>query len=150
MAFKPAKSRSLALVKGKICSDVSFVVAGQRFPQFPRNRLKAWVVFLMISSPIKLVYWTIPRGPLSVLKESCSGKWTLPFNIGKKPEEYLETIKKNLNLAKAYAGFSSGIEEKYAYHYNFRSTDRSYQIGDKVAIIASKVPIIIGGAKLLN
>ena len=30
MAFKPAKSRSLALVKGKVCSDVSFVVAGQR------------------------------------------------------------------------------------------------------------------------
>ena len=43
MAFKPAKSRSLALAKGKICSDVSFVVAGQGFPQFPRNRLKAWV-----------------------------------------------------------------------------------------------------------
>ena len=32
MAFKPAKSRSLALVERKICSDVSFVVAGQRVP----------------------------------------------------------------------------------------------------------------------
>ena len=32
MAFKPAKSRSLALIKGKICSNISFVVAGQRVP----------------------------------------------------------------------------------------------------------------------
>ena len=34
MVFKPAKSRSLALVKGNICSDVSFVIVGQRVPSF--------------------------------------------------------------------------------------------------------------------
>ena len=40
-AFKPAKSRSLALVKGKFCSDVSFVV-DNGFPHSPRNLLKAF------------------------------------------------------------------------------------------------------------
>ena len=41
MAFKPAKSRSLALVKGKICSDVSFVVAGQRVPTVSKEPVKS-------------------------------------------------------------------------------------------------------------
>ena len=43
MAFKPAKSRSLALdqVKGTICSDVSFVVAGQRVPTVSEEPVKS-------------------------------------------------------------------------------------------------------------
>ena len=41
MAFKPAKSRSLALVKGKICSDVSFGVAGQRVPTVSEEPVKS-------------------------------------------------------------------------------------------------------------
>ena len=41
MAFKPAKSRSLALVKGKVCSDVSFVVAGQRVPTVSEEPVKS-------------------------------------------------------------------------------------------------------------
>ena len=41
MTFKPAKSRSLALVKGKICSDVPFVVAGQRVPTVSEEPVKS-------------------------------------------------------------------------------------------------------------
>ena len=41
MVFKPAKSRSLALVKGKICSDASFVVAGQRVPTISKEPVKS-------------------------------------------------------------------------------------------------------------
>ena len=41
MAFKPAKSRSLTLVKGKICSDVSFVVAGQWVPIVSEEPVKS-------------------------------------------------------------------------------------------------------------
>ena len=41
MAFKPAKSRSLALVKGKICIDVSFVVAGQQVPTVSEEPVKS-------------------------------------------------------------------------------------------------------------
>ncbi len=43
MTFKHAKSRSLALVKGKICSDVSFVVAGQRVPRVSEEPVKSLV-----------------------------------------------------------------------------------------------------------
>ena len=41
MAFKPAKSRSLALVKGKVCSDVSFVVARQPVPSVSEEPVKS-------------------------------------------------------------------------------------------------------------
>ena len=41
MAFKPAKSRSLALVRGKFCSDVSFVVAGQQVPTVSEEPVKS-------------------------------------------------------------------------------------------------------------
>ena len=41
MAFKPAKSRSLGLVKGKICSDVSFVAVRQRVPIVSEEPVKS-------------------------------------------------------------------------------------------------------------
>ena len=98
-------------------------------------------------SPYTLIYGTIPRGPLTVLKESWVGERILPFNLGKKPEEYLRTLKENLDLAKAYSDFHSTIEQKrYAHNYNLRSTDRRYQVGDKVVILA---PNLIG-AKCYN
>ena len=98
-------------------------------------------------SPYNLVYGTLPRGPLSVLKESWAGERPLPFSIGKKPEEHLQTLKTNLEMAQAYADFYSEIEQKrYATHYNLRSTDRQYQLGGKVAILSSDS----GSAKVYN
>ena len=98
-------------------------------------------------SPYTLVYGTLPKGPLNVLKESWAGERELPFSIGKKPEEYLQTLKENLELAKVYADYYSEIEQKrYADHYNMRSTDRKYLLGDKVIILAPD----LGGAKLYS
>ena len=41
MAFKPAKSRSLALIRGKICRDVFFDVAEQRIPTVSEEPVKS-------------------------------------------------------------------------------------------------------------
>ena len=93
------------------------------------------------------MYGTLPKGPLSVLKEPWAGERELPFSIGKKPEEYLQTLNANLELAKVYADYYSEIEQKrYADHYNLRSTDRKYQVGDKVIVLAPD----LGGAKLYS
>ena len=98
-------------------------------------------------SPYTLVYGGLSRGPLSVLKDSWAGERPLPFSIGKKPEEYLQALKDNLEMARAYADYYSDIEQKrYATHYNLRSTDRQYQLGDKVAVLSPDA----GGAKLYN
>ena len=40
MSFKPAKSRSLALTRGKICSGVFFRVVGQRIPTVHEEPVK--------------------------------------------------------------------------------------------------------------
>jgi len=94
-----------------------------------------------------MVYGTLPQGPLSVLKESWVGERPLPFSIGKKPEKYLQSLKDKLEMARAYADYYSDIEQrKYATHYNLRSTDRQYQLGDKVAILSPDTK----GAKLYN
>ena len=74
-------------------------------------------------------------------------KRELLFNIGKTPEEYLQTLKENLELAKTYAEYYSDIEQqRYANHYNLRSTDRRYSVGDKVIVLAPD----LGGAKLYS
>jgi transposase InsO family protein/ribosomal protein L21E len=88
-------------------------------------------------SPFTMVYGTLPRGPLSVLKESWAGERKLPLNLGKSPEEYLQSLKENLEFAKVYADYYSDIEmQRYADYYNLRSTDRKYEVGDKVAVLA--------------
>jgi hypothetical protein len=98
-------------------------------------------------SPYTLVYGTLPKGPLSILKESWAGEREIPFSIGKKPEEYLQTLKENLELAKIYADYYSEIEQKrYADHYNLRSTDRKYAVGDKVIVLGPD----FAGAKLYS
>ena len=91
-------------------------------------------------SPYTLIYGTLPRGPLTVLRESWTGDRELPLNIGRKPEEYLNNLRSNLELAKTYAEYYSDIEQQqYAHHYNLRSTERHYQLGDTVAILIPNV-----------
>jgi len=92
--------------------------------------------------------WYFPTGHLSVLNESWAGERPLPFSIGKNPEEYLQSLKDNLEMARAYAYCYSEIEQnKYVTHYNLRSTDRQYQLGDKVIISR----IVVGiAAQILN
>ena len=42
-----------------------------------------------------------------------------------------------MNSLKVYADYYSDIEMKrYADYYNLRSTDRKYEVGDKVAVLA--------------
>jgi len=98
-------------------------------------------------SPYMLVYGTTPRGPLAILKESWMGERELPFSIGKTPEQYLQSLKENLELARAYAEYYSDVEQKrMTEYYNLRSMDRRYAVGEKVIILAPDSK----GAKLFN
>ena len=87
-------------------------------------------------SPYTLLYGTLPRGPLSVIKESWGGEQELPLNVGKRPEEYLKTLRNNLELAQSYAEYYSEKEQQqYAHHYNLRSNERHFQVGDMVVML---------------
>ena len=50
-----------------------------------------------------LVYGTLPRGPLAILRDSWSGERELPFHLGKNPVKYLLTLRKILETAKRFA-----------------------------------------------
>ena len=52
-------------------------------------------------SPYTMIYGTLPKGPLSVLKESWAGERELPLSIGRNPEEYLQTLKENLEFGQS-------------------------------------------------
>jgi hypothetical protein len=85
-------------------------------------------------SPYSLVYGVLPKGPLSVLKESWAGQREFPLNIGKSPEEYL---RENLEIAKTYADLHAQSEqENYARYYNTRSKDKHFAVGDKGLVLA--------------
>ena len=88
-------------------------------------------------APFTLVYGTLPRGPLTVLKSAWEGEIRIPLSLGKGPTEYLQSLKENLEIAKAYAETHANKESKrYVDHYNLRSADKSFQVGDKVVVLA--------------
>jgi transposase InsO family protein len=88
-------------------------------------------------APFTLLYGTLPRGPLSALKESWAGTKELPLNLGKGPVEYLQSLKENLELAKVYAEAHASKElQRHAAHYNLRSTEKRFEVGDRVVILA--------------
>jgi transposase InsO family protein len=86
-------------------------------------------------SPYTLVYGTLPKGPLSVLSEEWAGERDAPLDLGAGAAAYLDQLRDNLEMSKLYAEYYSDIEQqRYATHYNLRSMDRRYEVGDKVII----------------
>jgi len=95
--------------------------------------------------PWVLAFGYLPRGPLSILKESWTGERELPLDLGKSPTEYLAELRNNLETANAYAdSHTTRAQQRYATHYNLRSRDKHFTVGEKVLILtpdssASKV-----------
>jgi len=88
-------------------------------------------------APFTLLFGTLPRGPLSALKESWVGEQPLPLNVGKSMIAYLQSLKENLEIAKVYAGGHSTKQlNRYAAHYNLRSRDKRFEVGDRVIVLA--------------
>jgi len=78
----------------------------------------------------------LPRGPLTILKESWCGEKKLPVSFGKNATKYLHKLHEKLEIAKTYATFHSEREQNcYASHYNLRSKDKHFDIGEQVLIL---------------
>ena len=88
--------------------------------------------------PCVLAFGYLPRGPLSILKESWTGERELPLDLGKSPTEYLAELRNNLETANAYAdSYTARAQQRYATHYNLRSRDKHFTVGEKVLILTS-------------
>ena len=75
----------------------------------------------------------ITRGPLAVLKDTMTGKTELPLNLGKTASEYLEELRKNLEVAQQYAtSHTEKAQQRYISRYNLRAREKSFEIGQSV------------------
>ena len=83
-----------------------------------------------------LVYGRLPRGPFAILKDTMTGKTELPLNLGKSVFEYLEDLRKNLEMAQQYATtHAEKAQQRYVSRYNLRAREKSFEFGQKVLIL---------------
>jgi len=89
--------------------------------------------------PWLLAMGTVPRGPLSVLRECWTGEIDLPPDLGKSPEKYLRELHHNLEVAKKYADIHAETRQQiYVDRYNTRSREKHFEVGEKVLILQPK------------
>jgi len=84
-----------------------------------------------------MAFGRLPRGPLAILKDSWSGTEDLPLNLGKGVAEYLSDLRERFKSVEEFA--SEHMKKKqvqYTTHYNLRSQDKSFDVGEQVLILA--------------
>jgi len=87
-------------------------------------------------APWTLVFGFLPRGPLAILKDSWCCDEDLPVNIGKNTTTYLRELHEKLEIAKSYAASHAEREQnRYAAHYNLRSRDKHFDVGERVLVL---------------
>jgi len=87
-------------------------------------------------APWTLVFSRLPRGPLSVLKESWEGARDLPFSVGKNAQDYLKEIKTRFETVRTFAeSHGANAQLKYTNRYNLRSREKQFVVGDQVLIL---------------
>ncbi|GFX91070.1 retrovirus-related Pol polyprotein from transposon opus [Trichonephila clavipes] len=87
-------------------------------------------------SQYQLVYGRLPLGPMSILKEFWTGEREIPTSGARSVEEYLRQLQKKLQETHEIAsGNSTKNQERMTSHYNLRSREKSFSVGDEVLIL---------------
>jgi len=87
-------------------------------------------------SPHFLLFGRIPRGPLSILKESWIGYRDNNRDTSKPVDKYISDLEIDMRNAERYAQEHANIaQQKYAKYYNAHTKDKSFQIGDQVVVL---------------
>jgi len=87
--------------------------------------------------PWVMVYGKLPRGPLAVLKENWCGQREAPLSLGQTTVEYLQELRKNLEVAETYAAsHSQRAQQRYVSRYNLRTRPKSFNVGEQVLILS--------------
>jgi len=77
-----------------------------------------------------LVCGRLPCGSLAILKDTMPGKTELPLNLGKSVSEYLEDLRKNLEMAQQYATtHAEKAQQSYVSRYNLRAREKCFEVG---------------------
>jgi len=96
-------------------------------------------------APWTLVMGHLPGGPLSIPKDSWCGDENLPLSFGKNATVllyhrelllYHHELHEKLEIAKTYAAsHAERKQNRYASHYNLRSRDKHFDVGEQVLIL---------------
>jgi len=87
-------------------------------------------------APWTLVFSRLPRGPLSVLKESWEGVIGSPLSLGKNTLEFLRDLQSKLETAREYAlEHNAQASQRYVNRYNLRARPKSFMVGDQVLLL---------------
>ncbi|GFQ69682.1 retrovirus-related Pol polyprotein from transposon opus [Trichonephila clavata] len=87
-------------------------------------------------SPYQLVYGRLPSGPMIILKEFWIGEREIPTGAARSVEEYLKQLQKKLQDAHEIASENSAKnQERMTSHYNLRSREKSFSVGDEILIL---------------
>ena len=87
-------------------------------------------------APWTLVFSRLPRGPLSVLKETWEGTTGSPMNLGKNTVEFLRELQNKLQTARAYAQeHNAKTSQRNVNRYNLRARPKSFVVGDQVLLL---------------
>ncbi|GFR23538.1 retrovirus-related Pol polyprotein from transposon opus [Trichonephila clavata] len=87
-------------------------------------------------SPYQLVYGRLPSGPMTMLKEFWTGEREIPTGAARSGEEYLKQLQKKLQDPHEIASENSAKnQERMTSHYNLRSREKSFSVGDEVLIL---------------
>jgi transposase InsO family protein len=87
-------------------------------------------------SPFQAVFGILPKGPLAILKEHWCGETDLPLNLSKGTAEYLEDLRRKLEIAQSSVDSHTKLAQKrYAHYHNLRSRDKHFTVGEQVIIL---------------
>jgi len=83
-----------------------------------------------------LVYGRLPRGPLTVLKETWTDQQDISADLGKPVEGYMTDLRARLKKAADWAELHAQHgQEVYTHNYNVRSRDKRFDEGDTVIVL---------------
>ena len=79
----------------------------------------------------------LPRGPLSILKETWEGVTDHPINVGKNTVEFLRDLQDKLQTVHSYAQEHDAVaQQRRVERYNKRARDKHFVIGDPVLLLS--------------
>jgi hypothetical protein len=86
--------------------------------------------------PCLLMYGRLPKGPLSLIKETWTGERALPSTLSKSETQYMSQLKRNLELVHDLAdAHSTPAQPKYVRSHNAQAQDKHFQAGDQVIVL---------------
>ena len=87
-------------------------------------------------APWALVFSRVPRGILSVLKESWEGAQDPPFSLGKNVVDFMQDVKNKMETARQFAEAHDTVSQlRTTSRYNARARPKHFAIGDSVLIL---------------